>query len=147
MPGSDVTVSAFDAGVNSLVVGGHSGAPVKLNIVSSDKEGGNLGFLKDSQIRPTGIVDVVSGPDAKTYTSSFEAENGATLTNDGRINTSGYEGPCCPTWSTSLTGPSRLTPRTPTPSVAPSPTMAGSPWPRVPPGPITVPSSSRSWAL
>jgi hypothetical protein len=91
VPGSDVTVSAFDASVNALVVGGNSGAPVKLNIVSSDKEGGALGFLKDSQIGPTGIVDVVSGPDAQTATSSFEAENGATLTNDGRITTSGYE--------------------------------------------------------
>ena len=92
VPGSDVTVSALEAGVNALVVGGNSGAPVKLNIVSSDKEGGALGFSKDSQIRPTGIVDVVSGPDAKTATSSFLAQNGATLTNDGRITTSGYEG-------------------------------------------------------
>lgn len=91
VPGSVVTVSDLDVQINALVVGGSSGASVTLDVVSSDDTETDVGAWQDSEIGHTGIVALQSAPDSHSYASTFGSRNGATLTNDGLITTSGYE--------------------------------------------------------
>lgn len=104
VPGSDVTVTNLDVQINALVVGGSSGAPVTLNVVSSDKTESAVGAWKDSEIGHTGVVALVSGTDARSYASTFGSRNGATLTNDGLITTSGYEDLLLPNFTNDADG-------------------------------------------
>ena len=90
VPGSVVTISN-DVQINALVVGGSSGAPVKVVVASTKTVESDLGTWKDSVINPTGVVEMTSAPSANSYTSTFSARNGATVTNDGRISTAGAE--------------------------------------------------------
>ena len=90
-PGSDVEAAGQDLGVGELVLGASTGSPSTLSIISDDGSGTALSVTSNSVIEPTGILDVASASDPSTPISDFSTGgSGATVTNDGTIETSGF---------------------------------------------------------
>jgi hypothetical protein len=90
-PGSDVEALGVVESIGELVVGANTGSPSTLSVISDDSSGTDLNVTSDSVIEPTGIVDVASASDSSTAISQFgTSDSGATVTNDGTIETSGF---------------------------------------------------------
>ncbi len=89
--GSDVQVQNVDASIGQLVLGGSSGSPVTLDVITSDTLQSGVEVGADSQIDATGVVELTSAADASTFYASLSSMPTATITNDGTIETSGYK--------------------------------------------------------
>jgi|GEM_PF-4610950 len=90
-PGSDVEALGQDMAVGELVVGASTGSPATLSLISNNSTATYIGVTSDSVIEPTGIVDMASGSDSSTGISNFYTSGAAIVTNDGTIETSGYQ--------------------------------------------------------
>lgn len=89
VPGSSVTLTQLDTGVGELVLGGATGSPCTLAIVSTDTSEGLFQVSADSQINPTGVLDLSSASDDESYVADLTGDSGATIVNDGLIESSG----------------------------------------------------------
>jgi hypothetical protein len=89
-PGSLVGVPGL-VGAGEIVLGASTGAPSTLSIYSNDSAANRLDVTSDSVIEPTGILDVASASDSSTGISYFGTSGAAIVTNDGTIETSGFQ--------------------------------------------------------